>query len=798
MGHGLEPDVGKDMDIRLGWIATSGAFLLVMTRLGTVLSSGVGAVDWRLILAASFILGMAASMGALMAGARRWLVVLITLIGAGLALARTAAGATLLLGVIPTGETLFALGEEIPVALELLRFGAPPVLAVAGLIAGVAAVFWVLGGIVGYGASKRRPLLMVIPLIAFYLVIATLDRSPARWFWPAGLALVSALGLMAGRARRATGRVRSIDSGRVISSTGRALPTAMIGALVATAILSTATLAAAVPESGLMRWRNASGFGGLFGGVAFNLFTSMQQDLVRNDATVVFVATVSDSAPRNEDLYWMLSTLDDFDGELWLQSSLRFVRPVVEWDWEIEDFRFSGPITRVNQTVRIHALRQNVLPVLYSPVALETNDLILADSFRAREDGSIRFDTRTSEGLRYNVTSKVPTPDLAVLASTGGALSPIFAAAVADGAIELAPTASPIQPIPSMVRQNYTDLPDNLPSAIGDLAVDTTARASTEFEAALLLEAFFRSSAFTYDASASTGHSTLDLTSWLTDDQSRNYRTGYCEQFATAMAVMARTLDIPSRVVIGFAPGDVEPQDDGTDLIIVRARHAHAWVELFLPSQGWVRFDPTPRSDRINPSLVEEVGFQPAEYLPAPTNPDPGLTTPTGPLRLPEELLPGDDPTIGAPGNGLGGVSPAVFIAATVSVLVVTGVIPLFKAMRRRRRLASLKEGDISAAWAEITDRLRDLGHTLDPSRTPAETAISVDRGLLPLASRLGAAIYGDQIAEDRLEAFYSAEARLKRDLTKWQWWWSWAQPRSLFRQPYREPVNDRSSAARR
>jgi hypothetical protein len=118
--------------------------------------------------------------------------------------------------------------------------------------------------------------------------------------------------------------------------------------------------------------------------------------------------------------------------------------------------------------------------------------------------------------------------------------------------------------------------------------------------------------------------------------------------------------------------------------------------------------------------------------------------------------------------------------------------------MRRRRRLASLKEGDISAAWAEITDRLRDLGHNLDPSRTPAETAISVDRGLLPLASRLGAAIYGDQIAEDRMEAFYSAEARLKRDLTKWQWWWSWAQPRSLFRQPFREPVNDRSSAARR
>lgn len=787
------------MDIRLGWLAALGAFLLVLARMGTLLAAGSGSVGWTLILTASFVLGAAGSIGALLAGARLWLIVIVALIGSALAMARTAAGSTLVLGVIPTGETLATLSDEIAKALELIRFGAPPVLAIAGLIAVLASVFWILGGIVGYGSAKRRPMLMVIPLIAFYLVLATLDRNSPHWFWPAGLALVAALAMLAGRARRATGRARSIDSGDVIRPTGRGLPVVVVTLVVATAIFATSTLAAVVPESGLVSWRNASGFSGLLGGFSINLFTSMQQDLVGNNRTVAFVAAVSEPAPPNGDLYWKLITLDAFDGEFWLPGDLRLSRPLGEVGWEADEFTFRGNTVRVNQNIEIYALRQNFLPLLYSPVALTTDDLILADSFRARADGSINFDTRTSQSLEYSITSRVPVPDLASLATVNGQLSPIFDKAVEDGVIQLAPTAGAPPAIPARLLERYTELPDNLGTDIGALAATQTQRGSTPFEKMLLLESFFRSTNFVYDATASSGHSSLDLTEWLTDPESRNYRRGYCEQFATAMAVMARTLDIPSRVVLGFAPGDVQPQPDGSDLIVVRALHGHAWVEVFFPGQGWVRFDPTPRGDEINPSFVEGVGFEPSDYLPAPGNPVPGQTVPTGPPVLPPGFEDPDvDRNLGLPGGRLAGIPLTAWLTSIALVTTLVASIPGVKAIRRRRRLARLKQGDIGAAWAEITDRLADLGHQLDPSRTPRETAISIDRALLPLAFRLSADVYGERIAEDREAVFHEAEARIKRDLSRWQWWWASVQLRSLIRTTVREPISDRLPAAPR
>ena len=165
------------------------------------------------------------------------------------------------------------------------------------------------------------------------------------------------------------------------------------------------------------------------------------------------------------------------------------------------------------------------------------------------------------------------------------------------------------------MREFYTELPDDFPEEVQELARQETAGTSTAFERATVLELFFRESGgFVYDAAASSGHSSLDLVSWLTDFESRNYRAGYCEQFATAMALMARTLNIPSRVVMGFAPGDVV-DTNGDEYIYVRAKHGHAWVELYMPGQGWLPFDPTPRGDGINPSTVSELGFDPRQIL---------------------------------------------------------------------------------------------------------------------------------------------------------------------------------------
>ncbi|MDP3984154.1 MAG: DUF3488 and transglutaminase-like domain-containing protein [Acidimicrobiia bacterium] len=785
------------MDTRLGWLAALGGLALVMARMEALLASGTEAIEWQLILIASVVLGGATTAGVLLAGARTWMLIPVNLLGAALALARTAAGSTLMLGVIPTPSSLALLSEEVLVALELIRFGAAPVLAVTGLVGALASVFWLLSGVVTFGGAKRRPMLMVVPIVGFYLVLATLDRSPARWWWSAGLAFVGVLGLLAGRGKRASGRARSTDSGRIIPAFGRALPTAIVTTVVVAAVLATGAFAATVPESGMVRWRNTTGFGGgLFGGVSYNLFTSMQQDLVGNDSTVVFVARVSEASPPNEDLYWKLITLDNFDGEFWLPANFAVNRPSGDENWEADAFAFVGPTLRAEQVVRIMGLRQNYLPHLYSPVALDTDNELLAESYRAREDGSIKFDGRTIEGLTYRITSDIPQPDLSVLASAGGRLSPIFQGAAAAGEIAIAPSTTQAPLPPERVRDDYTRLPDDLPSAIEDLAEAVTDRASTNFERALLLEAFFRSSGlFVYDASASTGHSTLDLASWLTEPESRNYRTGYCEQFASAMAVMARVVGIPSRIVMGFAPGEQVTQEDGSELVLVRARNAHAWVELYFGGQGWVRFDPTPRADGINPSTVSDLEFNPQVYLPEPTEPGEGSPIgPPPPLRPGEELLePGDDPTVGLPSQQTQGLPD--WITVFLVLVGLLAIAPAMKMVRRRHRLRRVEAGDLTAGWAEITDRLRDLGHTLDPSRTPRELAVAIDRGLLPLASRLGASIYGGFVAEDRTAVFRDAEERVHDKHRGWQWWQSWIQPRSLIR---RGPLDGDGLSARR
>ena len=67
-------------------------------------------------------------------------------------------------------------------------------------------------------------------------------------------------------------------------------------------------------------------------------------------------------------------------------------------------------------------------------------------------------------------------------------------------------------------------------------------------------------------------------------------RTGYCEHYASAFAVLLRLAGIPARLVTGYQGGEPNPLDD---YLIVRQSDAHAWVEAWLPGQGWTRFDPT-------------------------------------------------------------------------------------------------------------------------------------------------------------------------------------------------------------
>jgi transglutaminase-like putative cysteine protease len=137
---------------------------------------------------------------------------------------------------------------------------------------------------------------------------------------------------------------------------------------------------------------------------------------------------------------------------------------------------------------------------------------------------------------------------------------------------------------PKEIRGVYLQLP-KLDPRIPELAEQITVRAQTPFDKTIALESYLRSH-FSY---------TLNLTGKPGDDPLAHFlfetRAGHCEYFASAMAIMLRTLGIPTREVNGFLPG--EYNDLGEDYI-VRSSDAHSWVEVYFPGNGWMTFDPTP------------------------------------------------------------------------------------------------------------------------------------------------------------------------------------------------------------
>jgi hypothetical protein len=154
---------------------------------------------------------------------------------------------------------------------------------------------------------------------------------------------------------------------------------------------------------------------------------------------------------------------------------------------------------------------------------------------------------------------------------------------------------------PSDITSTYLQLPTQLDPRIPELARQITANARTPYDKAQALETYLRTR-FTY---------TLNLSGKPGDDPLPHFlfetRAGHCEYFASSMAVMLRTLGIPSREVNGFLPG--EYNDLGGDYI-VRASDAHSWVEVYFPGpgNGWVVFDPTPAGPEGASGILTRLG----------------------------------------------------------------------------------------------------------------------------------------------------------------------------------------------
>lgn len=740
------------MVYRFSWLAGAAALLFAFTGLSGLLRPTASGTKWQFIVVAALILGATITWTALSYRAHPVLVIGVNLAALVVAIARIAAPETTR-GLLPTSETLTALGEQLERALALIRTGIEPVTPLPGIVIIVAVVFWVTGILLTWGLMRGHPYVALVPPLVLALQFSTMDRNRTGW-----LRMAIFLAIIASSIVAITNDERDQAAGRMTSARqwpdfrNRLAPSAagLLGITVAAAVIATSAMAGLVPYDGVLPWRSATGLASdFYGGIAYNPFIGIQKSLLNESDAAVFLAEITGDVPADQ-VYFQLLTMETYNGGQFFADNPKVVdletRP-----WEDGGHAFSGPTGRITTTVQIERLRMDWLPQTYRP------DEVIADDDTARDirvrqaDGSLRLQGNLSyAGLTYTVESVVPRPDIAVLATdSDGRLSPAFEFAASEQIVP-EPVVVAARPEPPDV-EIYLDLPEDLDPGIAALAREQTANLSTNYEIGLALESWFHSEAFAYSTSVDPGHAANDLAAWLLyPDQARDYRVGYCENFATAMAVMARTLEVPSRVVLGFTPGEPTEQED---VYVVRDRNAHAWVELWLPTQGWVRFDPTPRGDEINPSTYglaeDELGFELTSYLDVPV-PE-ALSVPGAPLRPPQ--FP-DEPIPLFSGGGAGensgsGVSIPGWVTTTalsaLLLLLLIGAIPTVKWRRRRRRMKRLEQGDITAAWEDIVDRLTDLGESPSPATTPRQLALSVDSAMMPLASVYGRSVYGPE-----------------------------------------------------
>ncbi|HEV8340008.1 MAG TPA: DUF3488 and DUF4129 domain-containing transglutaminase family protein [bacterium] len=139
---------------------------------------------------------------------------------------------------------------------------------------------------------------------------------------------------------------------------------------------------------------------------------------------------------------------------------------------------------------------------------------------------------------------------------------------------------------PRFILERYLQLPPSVTPRTSALARRITADAPTPYTRVQAVNRYLWGQ-YAYDLSIGPQRTRGDAVDYFLFEE----RRGYCEQFASAMIVLLRSVGVPARLATGYTPGTVHPL---TGLLEIRNSDAHAWVEVFFPGTGWVEFEPTP------------------------------------------------------------------------------------------------------------------------------------------------------------------------------------------------------------
>jgi transglutaminase-like putative cysteine protease len=247
--------------------------------------------------------------------------------------------------------------------------------------------------------------------------------------------------------------------------------------------------------------------------------------------------------------YWRGTTYDTFDGRSW-SNGASITEEVAPYG-PILTLEVTGTI-ELEQRYRIEAHHGDTLYAVGEPYQVDRP----VRSVRRSVDDLIALQGTESE---YAVQSRVPRPTTTQL--------------------EISPKTYQDQ-----IVDRYLELSPGLPDRVRDLAARVSAGANTAYAKAVAIERYLRQ--FPYDLNVPSPPSGRDVVDYFLFDAQR----GYCDYYASAFVVLARVSGVPSRLAVGYAMGDYDP-DSGC--YVVTEMDAHSWPEAFFPDYGWVSFEPT-------------------------------------------------------------------------------------------------------------------------------------------------------------------------------------------------------------
>jgi len=308
---------------------------------------------------------------------------------------------------------------------------------------------------------------------------------------------------------------------------------------------------------------------------------------IKQDTSVVM--RVQTGTPVNYPmLRWRGIALSTFDGRRWYSREKRR---------ELHDAQQDGWIPLGSQLdVKVPVVSPLRFIVLLQPLA---SDVLFAPAQVMELRGNFSNDAGTYYGTARR--SALGTD------SAGAVYNPArnYSQVRYEG-VSLLPESRPLKArtagteYPEDIQELYLQLPDKLDPRIPQLARKITATADNPYDKSVVLESYLRRNfGYTLNLAGKPGADPLAQFLFVT-------KAGHCEYFASAMAVMLRTLGIPSREVNGFLPGEF---NDIAGDYIVRASDAHSWVEAYFPGSGWITFDPTPPASGSESGLFSRLNL---------------------------------------------------------------------------------------------------------------------------------------------------------------------------------------------